>query len=192
MKRKVLFLAAVFYGVAIILSGFQSCDFGYDAFICNIDFFGYKNYSFSKEPDDLTSTIKFIIEADNNCKTASILQNINPINACFATHKSARWQNDIVESSFNLSFDKQIIIKNDSIKPGMNILANEYVKLNSKIDKKSHSNYIESTITFNDTLRSQMIFDSGIYTATFTCETTDGKHLAKKRKIVFLGNQHTN
>jgi len=174
-----------FYGLVILFSILQSCNWlRYDASICHIDFFGINGNSWDSRPDNLTNEFGFEIIADDNCKSAYILKNISLISSCYATKKCADWQNDLDESTYDLSFDRLIIVNNDSIKPGNNILENGYIKSNVKIEKDKDCSLITSTIRISGTIKNEMVLDTGIYIATFRCKTTDGKEFEKQRKVI--------
>jgi hypothetical protein len=184
MIRKLIVIILGFYGLAILTSLLQSCDC-YDTFINHIDLYGINNKSWDTEPDDLSKSFGFNIRADYTRISANIIRNINIINSCYAFSKCAHYVNDLVDSTYSLSFDKLILIKNDSIKPENNFLQNSIIKPNIKISKGVDSHAIYSTILLTDSIYSKMITDTGVYIATFRCKTTDGKELQSQRKVRF-------
>jgi hypothetical protein len=185
MIRKLIIFITGFYGLIVLFLILQSCDLlRYDASICHIDFFGINCNSWDSIPDDLTNEIGFEVRADDNCKSAYFLRDFSLISSCYATTKCPDWQNDLDVSTYDLSFDRLIIVNNDSLKPGINILENGYIKSNVKIEKDKGCPLITSTIRISGTIKNKMVLDTGIYIATFRCKITDGKEFEKQRKVI--------
>ncbi len=185
MIRKLIIITGGFYGLVVLFSIFQSCDLlRYDASICHIDFYGINCKSWDSIPDDLTNEIGFEVMADDNCENTFIFNDFNLISSCYATTKCPDWQNDLDVSTYDLSFDKLIIVNNDSINPGSNILGNGYVKSNTKIETDKGCPSITSTIRISGTIKNDLVLDTGVYIATFRCKTTDGKEFVNQRKII--------
>jgi hypothetical protein len=183
MIRKLITILVGFYGLVLMFSIFQSCDLlRYDASLCHIDFYGINCNSWDTEPDDLTTELGFEVRADDDCKSAHIIKEFSLISSCYA--RCPVYQNDLNDSTFDLSFDRLIIVKDDSIKSGNNILANRYIKSNVKIDKDNICPWITRTILISAIIKNEMVLDTGIYTATFRCKTTDGKEFEKHRKVI--------
>lgn len=147
MKQKLIMIFIVFYGIAIMISILQSCDLmKYDATICDIEFTGI-NQSYS-EPDNLTEKIGFMIRSVNNCTSSLNLDRLNLISSCYATTKCAEWQNGLLESTYEMRFDRQIILENDTILPNTDLLKVEKLKIGIKISIENDCKFIISTIDF--------------------------------------------
>lgn len=183
MRQKLILIFIGFCGFAIMISFLQSCDLmKYDATICDIEFTGI-NQSLS-EPDYLTEKIGFVIRSVNNCPSALNLNRLNLISSCYATTKCAEWQNALLESSYELRLDRQIILENDTILPNTDLLHVEKLKVGIKISTENDCKFIISTIDFSDEIREKLNVETGIYNVTFNCRTTDGKEFEKQRKVI--------
>lgn len=185
MIRKLIIIITGFYGFVVLISILQSCDLlKYDATICDIYFAGIQNSQSDSEPNDLTQKIGFMIRTEDYCTSAFNFNDFNLITSCYATTKCADWQNGLNESSFELSFDKLIVFKNDSIKPNQDLLTFDCFKSEIKIVTTNECKFILSKIDFSDELRNKLLVDTGIYNVTFKCKTTDGKEFEKHRKVI--------
>jgi len=187
MKLKVLFIFTFILTITIILTALQSCEdlFSYNASICDIELTGL-NYKYPDvQPDTMTTTVGLRVTAYPN-QSCYILPSFNLISTCYATKKCANWQNEIMQSSFKLSFDKQVIISGDTILPNTDIFQKSNFTSGIEVKKDDWDcNYIGYTITFGSDLLNQMTFEQGIYNATFTCNTNDNRTFVKQRQIIF-------
>lgn len=114
--------------------------------------------------------------------------NSNPfIGSCYATSVCILWQNDLDTTTFRLNFDKKIVTGNDTLFPQTDILKHpvfrKYVPINPVYSDCKGLYY--SIGTEDTTTTHNMVFDTTVYKATFTCTTTDGKPLLAERYMRF-------
>jgi hypothetical protein len=187
MKLK-LFLIALFCITATIsLTVIQSCDdiLSYKASICDIEFRGIKYKYPDVQPDTMTTDVGFTILAYPN-QNCYIQPKFNLISSCYATTMSAKWQNEIVQSSFKLTLDRQVIISNDTIFPFTDLFQlSTFINGVKVIKDKFEGRQIEYTITFNPDFLNNITFENGLYNATFTCSTDDSRTFIKQRQVIF-------
>ena len=187
MKRK-LFLITLLYLTAIIsLTIFQSCEdlLSYKASICDIEFRGLKYKYPAVQPDPMTTDVGFTVLASPD-KTCYIQPTFNLISTCYATTKCAKWQNEILQSSFKLTFDKQVIISGDTILPNTDLFQlSSFINGVQVVKDKFECKGIEYTITFSTDLLNKTTFENGLYNVTFTCNTNDSRTFTKQRQVIF-------
>jgi hypothetical protein len=97
------------------------------------------------------------------------------------------WQNDLDTVTFRLIFDKLIIVGNDTLFPQADALKHpafkKYLPINNV--EKGCKDLTYEIGTDDSTVLQHMVFDTGVYKATFTCTTTDGKALLAERYVRF-------
>ncbi len=169
------------------MSVFQSCEdfFSYEASICEIEFRGLKFKSPDVQPDTMTTDVGFVVAAypDQTCYKQP---SFNLISTCYATTKCAKWQNEIVQSSFKLSLDKSVIISGDTILPNTDLFQiSSFINGIQVVKDKFDCKYIEYTITFNTDFLNKTTFENGLYNVTFNCSTNDSKTFVKQRQVIF-------
>lgn len=187
MKLKLFIITFLYLTATISLTVFQSCEdlLSYKASICDIEFRGLKYEYPDFQPDTMTTDVGFIVHAYPN-QTCYIQPTFNLISTCYATTKCAKWQNELLQSSFKLSFNRQLLISNDTIFPNTDLFQNSSFVSGAHITKdNSECKSIEYTITFSSDLLNKTTFEQGIYNATFTCSTNDGRTFVKNRQIIF-------
>jgi hypothetical protein len=188
MKQKFILITVIHLTVSIFLTVLQSCQdlFTYDASICDIEFRGLTSTTFPDiQPDTMTKDIGFVITSSlgNIC---SIRPSFNLVTSCYATTKCAKWQNEFVQSSFKLSFDRQVIISGDTIAPNTDLFKEKAFTKGVEVKKSDFDcKYIKYTITLNSDLQNQTVFEQGIYNVSFTCNTNDSRTFNKQRQVVF-------
>lgn len=187
MKIKLSLIILLYLTVAIFLTVFQSCEdlLSYKASICDIEFRGLKYQYPDVQPDTMTTEVGFIISAYPN-QTCYIQPTFNLISTCYATTKCAKWQNEIVQSSFKLTFDKQVIISGDTILPNTDLFQlSNFINGVQVVKDEFECKDIEYTITFSTDLLSKTLFENGLYNATFTCSTNDSRIFIKQRQVIY-------
>jgi len=97
----------------------------------------------------------------------------------------ARFQNELLKSTYELSFDRAVVLNTDTIAPNTNILANQAVLALTDIEIYVDCKWVTSTIVFRQELIDQITFESGEYMVDFKCATNDGKTFLKTRQVVF-------
>ena len=186
-KKTPIMIAKGFLGVLVTttLLILTSCGLSYDASICDIEL---RNRVFSSpdiQPDTMNAQVGFTIIGfpNENCRRPS---KIDLSSLLYATTKCARWQNEIVESSFHLSFDKQVILSGDTISPNTNLLNVPNFRQGVTVLKDdSDCKYIMYTIDLSASLFDNLIFEQGIYSVSVGCNTDDGRSFMKQRQVVF-------
>lgn len=172
---------------SVYLTLFQSCEdlLSYKASVCSIEFLGFTRLYNTVQPDTLTTEAGFRVVAypNEDCYNMRTFSFIAP---CYATTKCAKWQNEIVQSSFKLSFDRQLIIFNDTILPNIDLFQNTSFVNAVEVSKyDSECKSIEYYIKFKPDMLDDITFEKGIYKATFICNTNDNKIFTKLREVIF-------
>ena len=187
MKLKLFFIILLYLTATISLTVFQSCEdlLSYKASICDIEFLGLKYKYPDVQPDTMTTDVGFTVVAYPN-QTCYIQPTFNLNSTCYATTKCAKWQNEIVQSSFKLTFDKQVIISGDTILPNTDLFQLSSFINGVQVDKdKFECRGIEYKIIFSTDLLKKTTFEDGLYNATFTCSTNDSRTFIKQRQVIF-------
>jgi len=119
-------------------------------------------------------------------KVAKTLNNIFFIKECFATSVKEVYDNELLETSYKLCFDKTIIFNKDTIFAYTNLLD----KLPYQIEclyKQPHlpeDNYI----IFKEGIISEIEFENTVFKAYFSCLTKDGKELTAITEVIIENN----
>jgi hypothetical protein len=187
MKVKIFVIILLYLSGVICLVVCQSCEgfLSYKASVCDIEFYGLGSKRFDVQPDTMTTDVGFVILAHPS-QICHIQPAINIISACYATTKCAKWQNEILPSSFKLSLNKQVIISTETIPANTDLFRNSHFIAGVYIAKdKSDCKNIEYTIKFSSDLLNKTIFEEGIYDVTFTCNTNDRRTFVEHRQAVF-------
>lgn len=180
MKRKIYFILLTYVSLSFCSLIFHACR--KTSRLCTIQFDSIPD---TGEPDSLISKIHFVVYAYSapNC---CIPGNFSLITPCYAFTVCQNWQNYLLQKSFNLSFDKSIVVAGDTVSSGDNLFKNLTIASEMEIVRDEYDcKGVRYDITFSDELRNQMTFEEGIYNATFTCMTNDSILLMKKRMMVF-------
>jgi hypothetical protein len=173
MTKKVLTLIIGFNALIVGLSIFQSCGLDYDASICNIWFSHVYQDNDSQSSD--YGKIDIELHGNDNCQSAFHRFNLDLIQSCYATTKCVNWQNSIDKESIEISFDKKIIIYNDTIVAGENILSNETIKNATDIVTENDCNVKLIKINIASEIGKMIEFEIGTYIMTFKCSTSDDR-----------------
>lgn len=187
MRIKFIILTIMYFGFGI--STFTSCGelLKYDATICDISFGGL-NSDFatnSAQPDKFSGRIGFEIQSISKSPTC-LLPTIQLFNSAYATSKCAVFQNQLLKSSYELSFDRPIILNGDTINSNTNLLAITNIAGNTDINLDEDCKFVTSTIVFRQELIDQIVFELGDYLVTFKCSTSDNKTFLKTRRVIFI------
>lgn len=163
----------------------QSCrDLSYDASICNIEFRALKQDQQAVLPDTMLSEFKFQIKAYPN-QTCFTRPTLHLINRCYATKKCAIWQNDLVPTSFALKLSKPCSLSGNVIPAQTDLFTVNGFKQHIQISKSSSDCFfITYDLIFNPDSLSSLSFEPGVYTAEFTCNTTDQKIMSNQTEVV--------
>jgi hypothetical protein len=183
MIKKTFTIIAVSFIISLILPFFQSCDWRYDATICDIDFISI-NQSFDS-PDDLTEEIGFEIWSQTSCQSAFNLKNLSLFQSCYANTKCADWQNGLDISSYQLTLDRQIIFENDTLDSNTDLLKVENILSEIDITINEECKIVTSSIIFSRELKTKLDFEYGEYTVFFRCKTTDNREFEKELIVIF-------
>ncbi len=180
MFRKILLLYtvpilfAVYYGLGGCRSKVKVCDIHFSA--------GDSLYG---DTTELPSRFLFAIFSDY--KDLCFDRQDNPLIASCYARKCLSWQSDLDTSGFRLTFDKDIIAGADTLAAGTDIIKHavfgKYAPVGGNGGECSSLLY-----TIGDTSSSVMKklkFEPGLYTAHFSCTTTDGKEFKKLHYIIF-------
>jgi len=139
----------------------------------------------SNAADTLLEDVGFIVTGDSK-QNCYVLPRFGLISTCYATTKCARWKNEILQSSFELSFDKMLIISSDTIPPNTNLFqVSSFLNGVEILKEDDDCKFVVYTINLTSNLLNQISFEQGIYTTSFICKTSDNKVFSKQRPIVF-------
>jgi hypothetical protein len=185
MKLKLLFILVLYWATIIFMAMFQSCGLlSFDATICDIEFRGLERYPIVQQ-DTMTTDVSFAVIAYPG-EIGSIGPTFNLVSTCYATTKCARWQNRILESTFKMSFDRQVIIAGDTILPDTDLFQLPAFTNGIQIlENDRHCKSIDYAIVFGSELLNQISFENGMYTVSFSCSTDDNRTFLKQRQVVF-------
>lgn len=184
MKFRLIVLTVAYFFCAFVLSLLLSCT--YKGSICEVDFHGdYRTSNTTAQTDTLTKYVRFIVQGyeGSTCYTP---QRLNLLSTCYATKKCVDWQNQFLESSFKISFNKSMVVSGDTILPGTDIFQVPSIRNGMEIIKSSFDCIsIQYLIKFTDDLYTKVGFEKGQYNVTFSCSTNNGLHFSKERAMVF-------
>ena len=188
MTKKLIYVISIFVFLTIISILNHSCEriFTYKATICDVNFSGSKNLN--AERDTITgNTIRFLVTTILNTEICQF-PNFSFIQNSYALTKCAKYQNEILTTSFQISFDRNLIISNDTVPANSNLFENQVFRSNTEIIKNDQYDckYLTYEITLSPNLTSNVKFEPGIYFVNFICNTNDGKTFNKYRQIVFI------
>ncbi|HEX4887630.1 MAG TPA: hypothetical protein VFV37_06245 [Luteibaculaceae bacterium] len=182
MRSKVAFLF-LFYLVFTML--LNSC-LSYEAKICDISF----GPLFGPPPNDSTphqfaDRIGFEVAAWGRDPGMCLNIKAFGFTEAYATTKCAKYVNHLVASSFVLSFDRPIVVDNDTLEPGANALSAEGISNLIDVRVEEDCEFVFGRMEWRDELRQKMVFEPGVYRCDFSCETTDGKRFQKSIEVIF-------
>jgi hypothetical protein len=158
----------------------------YDATICDIQFAGLHSIGKldNEEPDRFDDQIGFEIISIESSPTCYI-PTIQVFNSAYATTKCAEFCNQLIQSTYELSFDKSFVLDGDTISPNINLLSiQQFIGL-TDIEINEECKFVTSAIIFRQELTDKMQFDTGEYLVTFNCSTNDNRSFTKTRKVIF-------
>lgn len=184
MTRRIITITIIYFVLAV--GTFSSCNLQYDATICDITFTGLNSTyrTDTQQPDRFIDKIGFEIRSVRNYQTC-YTPNFQFVNSANAMTTCARFQNELLKSTYELSFDRAVVLNTDTIAPNTNILANQAVLALTDIEIYVDCKWVTSTIVFRQELIDQITFESGEYMVDFKCATNDGKTFLKTRQVVF-------
>lgn len=118
---------------------------------------------------------------------ASLLK-FNTGSECKAFTRAKKFDNQLMDSTFSLTFDHSFVFNGDTIKPNKNILSNGKIK--SEIDifedyEAFDSSGADKVFDFNDSFVKNSVFDTVDYKVTFYCRTTDSIVFTKNTTVKF-------
>ena len=184
MIKKILILIIGFNTLAFGLSVFQSCGLlGYDAWICDMEF----SYVYQETDTNQTDfgRIDFNLHGIYSCEQAFNTIQIDLIQSCLATTKCANWQNEIDNSSIQIIFDKRIVIENDTISGGENILENKNIDLATEIKIEDDCKFMSVKVSIAGETGRFLEFEEGVYSIIFRCSTSDNRDLDEEFEHTF-------
>lgn len=179
-KSLLLFIIPVLYTVCVVTSGCWSRE---EVKICGITLREY--YNTGNDTGKVSGYFRFsvgAISADDMC-TAKAYDLF--ISSCYAKKPSPIWKNDLDTATFKLIFDKNIVSGIDTLFAQEDILKHPAFKKYVPVSGGVTDIVLYEMGTLDSTATTQMVFENGVYKATFTCTTTDGKALLAQRYIRF-------
>jgi len=133
---------------------------------------GFKNYV---EVDTFKTDIVFIMTRNTQLIT-QYLRNFSLIQECNATTRGLKWDNELQQDSYELFFNKYIVLNNDTIKSKVNLLKSDIIKDKISITYEyNNSRGFDDIIVFDDNLINDLKYESKSFNAYFKCKTTDNK-----------------
>lgn len=186
MTRKVTLLTAIYFALGIL--SFGSCEWllSYKTSICDIEFTGIHSIwnPDASEPDTFGDQIGFGILAVETSPTC----HFGPLpvfTTAYATTKCAKFQNEILASTYQLSFNRPFFLDGNSITPNADILDIPDISSLTDISINVDCKFTTSEIIFQPALIDRIEFETGEYEVTFKCSTSDGLDFTKTRKVIF-------
>lgn len=186
MTRKIIILTIGYFALGILT--FTSCEglLQYDATICDIQFAGLHSIGKldDEEPDTFDNQIGFEIMSIESSSTCYI-PTMQIFNSAYATTKCAEFQNQLLQSTYELLLDKSFVLNGDTIGPNIDLLSIQEVFGLTDIEINEDCKFATSTIKFRQELTDKMEFEIGKYQVTFKCSTSDNKNFSKTRNVIF-------
>lgn len=184
MTQKVIILVVGYFALGIFT--FTACVTKYEATICDIQFTAhhYIGVPEHSEPDPFGDEIGFAIRS----KPASqicLQPSFQVFSSAQATSKCAEFQNQLLISSYQMSYDKPFVLNNDTISANTELLSIPAIAAGTDITIEESCDFVDSRIIFSSGLTNQMQFETGEYEVTFTCSTSDGRYFTKTRRVIF-------
>lgn len=188
MFRKILLLC-IAIPVVWLISGavFSACRqvrVDDEAYVCGISF----SADGAKNQDTVLLSSPPTFHISTSAKGSCMAPNIsNPFIAnSYAATRCFNWKNNLIQSSFHLSFDRSILMEGDTIAAGSNVLENytfsQYAGFKAG---PSQCNNQDHDLVIGDTLLQKMSFQPGTYRAYFNCLTTDGRPYEAHLYVIF-------
>jgi len=107
---------------------------------------------------------------------------------CYAFKKGIVYDNQLLEDTYSIKFDRSFVFNNDTIPANLNIFENTSIKSEISI----FDNYMafdsegaDKVIAFSDFFVKNSVFSPGKYNVTFYCKTSDNKEFEKKIDVEF-------
>ena len=133
---------------------------------------GFKSYV---EVDTFKTDIVFIVTR-NTQLVAHHLRNFSLIQECNATTRGLKWDNELRQDSYELYFNKYIVLKNDTIKSKVNLLQSNIIKDKISITYEyNNSRGFDDIIVFDGNLINDLTYESKSFKVYFKCKTSDNK-----------------
>lgn len=185
MYRKMLFLClampaiTLFFGVLL-----SSCHWNDDEFICGITFSasGVKN----KDTVLLGTPVTFRVGTTAKTICAAPVFSNPFVSSAYAFKTCINWQNNMLPTSFRLTFDRSIVLEGDTVAAGADLLSQpvfkQYASFKAQASQCASQDY---DLVINDTLMQKMVFQQGVHKAHFECNTSDNKRYESQLYVVF-------
>lgn len=184
MTRKVILLVLSYFILGVI--GFTACVSRYEATICDVQFTGLYTIGIPdhEEPDTFDDQIGFDIRSIESSPTC-YLPSLQIFNSAHATSKCAEFQNRILTSTYEISFDRPFVLDNDTIHTNTDLLSISDIVSLTEITIDESCNFVDSRIIFKTELIDRIEFETGEYEVTFRCSTSDSRAFTKTRRVIF-------
>lgn len=185
MIQKIIILLVDYFALGIFT--FTACVTKYKATICDIQFTGHHSIGNpdQEEPDIFGDEIGFAIRSKTTSASCD-LPSFQVFNSALATTKCAEFQNHLLISSYQLSFDRHFVLNEDTIPANTELLSIPLINSGTDITLEERCDFVDSKIIFSSGLTNQIQFETGEYEVTFSCTTSDGRNFTKTRAVVFL------
>jgi len=142
---------------------------------------GFNNYI---ETDTFKTDIVFIMTRNTKI-VAQNLNNFSLIQECKATTRGLKWDNELQQDSYELFFDKYIVLNNDTIKSSVNLLKSNIIRNEiSIIYEYNNSRGFDDIIVFDNNLINNLKFESKSFKAFFKCKTSDNKEFIDSTNVI--------
>ena len=177
--KKVILLSSCYFLLGVPVFIVSSCDgMKYDATHC-----GLQSRELLPGPDTFSTEIhlRYLTQTSSPSCMITLPQLFAP---AMATTKCAEFHNKIRPDTYELLLDKAVILDQDTLSAGTNLLSNPGIFSSAQVDTETGCKFTSIDIRFPQYLVDRMSFDSTEYTVTFTCRTNDSKSFSVSRGML--------
>lgn len=188
MLRRIFSIFAIYFAL-IPLSIIPSCEDWLinEATICGIQFSASEEGVFGVELDSipiLEEEIVFVVWA-RNFEPLCWQPKLELVSSAYATSICYSFTNSLLQSTYELSFDRPFVFESDTIPAGTNLYMQPEIAAQIETIIDESCDWYSSFITFTPALRNACVFEQGEYEATFSCESSDNKAFTESTRVIF-------
>jgi hypothetical protein len=169
----------ILYTVCVVTSGCEPREVK----VCGISLSEF--YNTGNDTGKVSGYFRFSVGGTSSDEICTTKASDLFISACYAKKPSPIWKNDLDTATFKLIFDRKIVSGIDTLFAQEDILKHPAFKKYVPVSRSATYAVMYVIGTSDSTATTQMVFEAGVYKATFTCTTTDGKALLAERYLRF-------